>query len=284
MNRIKTAMLLATLTALLIWAGQALAGQQGMVMGLAFALIMNVGSYWYSDKIVLRMYGAKEVDEAQAPELYAIVRNLAQAGQIPMPKVYVIPEQAPNAFATGRNPEHAAVAVTEGLLRMLTRDEITGVLGHELGHVKNRDTLIMVVAATLGGAISMIANIAQWGLILGGGRSSDDEGSHPFAALLGIIVAPMAAMLIQMAISRSREFLADEQGARLSGNPLALASALRKIQGYAAEAPMHHGGPATAHLFIINPFTGGGLAKLFSTHPPTEERIARLEAMPRSGF
>lgn len=284
MNRVKTAMLLATLTALLIWAGQALGGQNGLVLGLGLAIVMNVGSYWYSDKIVLRMYNAQEVTESQAPELYAIVRNLTQAGQMPMPKVYIIPEEAPNAFATGRNPQNAAVAVTEGLLRLLDRDEITGVLAHELGHVRNRDTLIMVVAATIGGAISMIANIAQWGLIFGGGRSSDDEGSHPAAALLGIIVAPIAAMLIQMAISRSREFLADEAGARLSGNPRALASALRKIQGYAAQAPMHHGGPATAHLFIINPFTGGGFAKLFSTHPPTEERIARLEAMTRTGF
>ena len=284
MNRVKTAMLLATLTALLIWVGQALGGQQGLIMGLGFAIVMNIGSYWYSDKIVLRMYGAQEVDEAQAPELYSIVRNLAQAGQIPMPKVYIIPEEAPNAFATGRNPEHAAVAVTEGLLRLLNRDEIAGVLAHELGHVKNRDTLIMVVAATIGGAISMIANIAQWGLIFGGGRSNDDEGSHPAAALIGIIVAPIAAMLIQMAISRSREFLADEQGARLSGNPLALASALRKIQGYAQQAPMHHGGPATAHLFIINPFSGAAMAKLFSTHPPTEERIARLEAFARGGL
>ena len=284
MNRVKTAMLLATLTALLIWMGQALGGQQGLIMGLGFAIVMNIGSYWYSDKIVLRMYGAQEVDEAQAPELYSIVRNLAQAGQIPMPKVYLIPEEAPNAFATGRNPEHAAVAVTQGLLRLLTRDEIAGVLAHELGHVKNRDTLIMVVAATIGGAISMIANIAQWGLIFGGGRSNDDEGSHPAAALIGIIVAPIAAMLIQMAISRSREFLADEQGARLSGNPLALASALRKIQGYAQQAPMHHGGPASAHLFIINPFSGAAMAKLFSTHPPTEERIARLEAFARGGL
>jgi len=284
MNRVKTAMLLATLTALLIWAGQALGGEQGLLLGLGFALVMNVGSYWYSDKIVLRMYGAQEVTEAEAPELFGIVRNLAQAGQIPMPKVYVIPEEAPNAFATGRNPQHAAVAVTQGLMRLMTRDEITGVLAHELGHVKNRDTLIMVVAATIGGAISMIANIAQWGMIFGGGRSSDDEGSHPAAALVGIIVAPIAAMLIQMAISRSREYLADEQGARLSGNPLALASALRKIQGYSQQAPMHHGGPATAHLFIINPFSAGAFAKMFSTHPPTEERIARLEQMARSGF
>ncbi len=279
MNRVKTAMLLATLTALLVWFGQALGGQQGLIMALTFAIVMNFASYWWSDKIVLKMYGAQEIDEAQSPELYSIVRNLAQAGQIPMPKVYIIPEEAPNAFATGRNPQHAAVAVTQGLLRMLSREEIAGVLGHELGHVRNRDTLIMVVAATLAGALSMLANIAQWGMIFGGGRSSDDEGSNPAALIVGIIVAPLAAMLIQMTISRSREYLADEAGAQFSGNPLALASALRKIQGYSTQVPMHHGGPATAHLFIINPFSGGNIAKLFSTHPPTEERIARLEAM-----
>ncbi|MDX2170258.1 MAG: zinc metalloprotease HtpX [Deltaproteobacteria bacterium] len=279
MNRVKTAMLLATLTAILVWFGQALGGREGLVMALGFAVVMNFASYWWSDKIVLKMYGAQEVDEAQAPELYSIVRNLAQAGQIPMPKVYIIPEEAPNAFATGRNPQHAAVAITQGLLRMLTREEIAGVLGHELGHVRNRDTLIMVVAATLAGALSMLANIAQWGMIFGGGRSSDDEGSNPLALIVGIIVAPLAAMLIQMSISRSREYLADEAGAQFSGNPLALASALRKIQGYAEQVPMHHGSPATAHLFIINPFAGGNFAKLFSTHPPTEERIARLEAL-----
>jgi heat shock protein HtpX len=279
MNRVKTAMLLAALTALFLWFGQALGGRDGVMMALAFATVMNFASYWWSDKIVLKMYGAKEIDEAQSPELYSIVRNLAQAGQIPMPKVYLIPEEAPNAFATGRNPQHAAVAVTEGLLRMLSREEIAGVLGHELGHVRNRDTLIMVVAATLAGALSMLASMAQWGMILGGGRSSDDRGGNPIALLVGIIVAPLAAMLIQMTISRSREFLADEAGAQFSGNPMALASALRKIQGYSQQVPMQHGTPATAHLFIINPFSGGGMAKLFSTHPPTEERIARLEAM-----
>jgi heat shock protein HtpX len=279
MNRVKTAMLLATLTAILLWFGQALGGREGVVLALGFAVVMNFASYWWSDKIVLKMYGAQEVDEAQAPELYSIVRNLAQAGQIPMPKVYIIPEEAPNAFATGRNPQHAAVAITQGLLRLLTREEIAGVLGHELGHVRNRDTLIMVVAATLAGALSMLANIAQWGMIFGGGRSSDDEGANPLALIVGIIVAPLAAMLIQMSISRSREYLADEAGAQFSGNPLALASALRKIQGYSEQVPMHHGSPATAHLFIINPFAGGNFAKLFSTHPPTEERIARLEAM-----
>ena len=275
MNRVKTAMLLATLTALLIWVGQALGGQQGLIMGLGFAIVMNIGSYWYSDKIVLRMYGAQEVDEAQAPELYSIVRNLAQAGQIPMPKVYIIPEEAPNAFATGRNPEHAAVAVTEGLLRLLNRDEIAGVLAHELGHVKNRDTLIMVVAATIGGAISMIANIAQWGLIFGGSRSNDDEGGHPAAALIGIIVAPIAAMLIQMAISRSREFLADAGGAAIAGSPHGLVNALRKIEHGAARIPMD-ANPATAHMFIMKPFSAKGLMGLFSSHPPTEARVNAL--------
>jgi len=281
MNRVKTALLLATLTALLLWFGQALGGHNGLMMALAFAVVMNFGSYWWSDKIVLRMYNAQEVSEPEAPELYSIVRNLTQAAQIPMPKVYVIPEEAPNAFATGRNPQHAAVAITQGLLRMLSRDEIAGVLGHELGHVQHRDTLIMVVAATLAGALSMLANIAQWGMIFGGGRSSDEEGSNPVALIVGIIVAPLAAMLIQMSISRSREYLADEAGAQFSGTPLALASALRKIQGYSQQVPMQHGGPATAHLFIINPFSGSAMGKLFSTHPPTEERIARLEAMAR---
>jgi heat shock protein HtpX len=280
MNQVKTAMLLATMTALLIWIGQALGGQQGLVMGLGFAIIMNVGSYWYSDKIVLRMYNAQEVTEQQAPELYSIVRSLATAAQIPMPKVYLIPEAAPNAFATGRNPQHAAVACTEGLLKMLTRDEIAGVLGHELGHVRNRDTLIVRRHPRRHHS----PPTSPEGPIFGGGRSSDDREGNPVAALVGIIVAPIAAMLIQMAISRSREFLADEQGARLSGNPLALASALRKIEGYSREAPMHHGGPATAHLFIINPFTAGAFAKLFSTHPPTDERVARLEQFARGGL
>ena len=281
MNRMKTVMLLATLTFILLWFGQALGGHNGLMLALAFTVVMNFGSYWWSDKIVLRMYNAQEVTEAQASELYSIVRNLTQAAQIPMPKVYIIPEEAPNAFATGRNPQHAAVAVTQGLLRMLSREEIAGVLGHELGHVRHRDTLIMAVAATLAGALSMLANIAQWGMIFGGGRSSDDEGSNPIALLVGIIVAPLAAMLIQMSISRSREYLADEAGAQFSGTPLALASALRKIQGYSQQVPMQHGGPATAHLFIINPFSGSSMAKLFSTHPATEDRIARLEAMAR---
>jgi len=286
MNRLKTVMLLATLTALLLWAGQALAGQGGFLMALMFAGLMNFGAYWWSDKIVLRMYGAQEITETEAPQLYGIVRDLARRGGIPMPKVYVIPEEAPNAFATGRNPQHAAVAVTAGLMRLLDRDELAGVLAHELGHVRNRDTLIMSVAATIAGAVSMLANIASWGLIFGGGQSSDEEdgGSHPVAGLLGILLAPFAAMLIQTAISRSREFLADEAGARLAGDPLALARALRKIEAWSQQVPMTAGSPATAHLFIINPFSGGGMLRLFSTHPPTEARVARLEAMARQGM
>jgi heat shock protein HtpX len=227
------------------------------------------------------MYHAQEVGEANAPELYAVVRDLAMRGNLPMPRVYLIPEEAPNAFATGRDPQHAAVAVTAGLLRLLTRQELAGVIAHELGHVKNRDTLIMTAAATLAGALSMLANMAMWRTILGSGSSDDEEGGHPLAGLLGILIAPIAAMLVQTAISRSREFLADEAGARLSGDPLALASALRKIEAWSRKTPMMAGSPATAHLFIINPFSAGGLVQLFSTHPSTDERIKRLEVMTR---
>jgi heat shock protein HtpX len=255
------------------------------MIALMFAGVMNFAAYWWSDKIVLRMYGAQPIEQAQAPDLFALVRGLAQRAQIPMPRVYLIPEETPNAFATGRNPQNAAVAVTEGIMRLLDRDELAAVLAHELGHVQNRDTLIMTVAATLAGALSHLANMAMWGAMLGGGSSRDEEGSsNPLAGLLGIVLAPLAATLIQMAISRSREFAADEHGARLSGDPLALASALRKIEAWSQRIPMTAGSPATAHLFIINPFSGGGLVRLFSTHPPTEERIARLQAMARQGI
>jgi heat shock protein HtpX len=284
MNRIKTAMLLAALTALVLWLGGALGGQTGLVIAMVFATVMNFGSYWWSDRIVLSMYHAQEVTEQEAPELFSIVRRLAQRANIPMPKVYLIPEETPNAFATGRNPEHAAVAVTVGLTRLLNREEIEGVVAHELGHVKNRDTLIMTVAGSLAGALSMLANMAMWGSLLGGRSDEDDEGAHPLAGLLAVIVAPIAAALIQMAISRSREFLADEAGARLTGNPLALAEALRKISGWSQRIPMHAGSPATAHLFILNPFSAGGLTQLFSTHPPIEARVERLEAMARQGL
>jgi heat shock protein HtpX len=285
MNQLKSAMLLATLTALLLWAGQALGGQGGFVLALMVAGAMNFGAYWWSDKIVLRMYRAQAITEAQAPELWAIVRQLAQRAELPMPSVYVIPEDAPNAFATGRNPDNAAVAVTAGLVRMLERDELAGVIAHELSHVKHRDTLVMTIAAALAGALSFLANMAMWSSLLGGGLGNDDDegGMHPIAGLLGILVAPIAASLIQMAISRSREFMADERGAALTQNPLALARALGKLESSKARLPMHAGSPATAHLFIVNPFSASGLASLFSTHPSTQERIKRLQAIAYRG-
>ena len=277
MNRVKTFILLATLTALLLTAGQLLAGSAGIWLALALALVMNIGGYWFADRIVLRMYQAQEVSPAQSPELYTMVRNLAVRAEIPMPRLYIIPEEAPNAFATGRNPQNGVVAVTAGLLRGLDRPEIEAVIAHELGHIRHRDTLIMALAATFAGALSMLANAAMWGAFFGG--SSDDEDGHPAAGLLGILIAPIAATLVQMSISRTREFLADQAAARYTGNPMALATALRKIQHWSQEIPMHSGSPATAHLFIQNPFTLEGVAGLFSTHPPTEKRIARLEAM-----
>jgi heat shock protein HtpX len=249
-----------------------------MLIAFLFALVMNGISYWFSDKIVLRMYGAKEVGPQEAPDLHRMVRELALRAQIPMPKLYVIPEDAPNAFATGRNPSHAAVAVTQGIVRILDERELRGVLAHELSHVKNRDILVGTIAAAMAGAVSMLANMAHWGMIFGGRSSDDREGGHPIVALLMIIVAPIAAMLVQMAISRSREFGADATGAAISGNPLSLANALRKLQRGAESIPME-ANPATAHMFIVNPLTGGGLMSLFSTHPPMEERIRRLETM-----
>jgi heat shock protein HtpX len=281
MNQIKVVMLLSLLTALMLWTGQSLAGRLGLIIALLVAGIMNLCTYWFSDRMVLRMYGAQEMREADAPEFHAIVHETAIRADLPMPKLYIIPEEAPNAFATGRNPAHSSVAVTEGLLRMLTKSELAGVIAHELGHIKHRDTLIMTIAATFAGALSMIANMAMWGSLLGGSGSTDNEeqGSSPLAGLLGILIAPFAAMLIQASISRSREFLADETGARLSRNPLALASALRNISSYTQIVARPLGSPATAHLCIINPFSGGGLSRLFSTHPPTEARIARLEKL-----
>ena len=278
-NRTKTLILLATLTALLLGAGQALAGNVGLAIAVIVALVLNFGSYWFSDKVVLRMYGAEEVEENDAARLYAIVRGLTARADLPMPKVYLIPEAAPNAFATGRNPEHAAVAVTEGLLRKLDRNELAAVIAHELAHIKNRDTLIMTVAATIAGALSMLANTAMWGMMLGSGRSSEDRDSSPMGGLLAVIIAPFLALLIQMAISRSREFLADESGAQISGDPLALASALGKMEAMSRDAPFHAGSPATAHLFIVNPLSSGVLVNLFSTHPRTEIRIQRLQSM-----
>ncbi len=278
---LKTTFFMTLLTVLLVFAGQAMGGNNGAMMAFVFALVMNGVSYWFSDKIVLAMYRAKQVTEAEAPQVYNIVADLAMRAKMPMPKVYLIENPAPNAFATGRNPNHAAVAVTTGIMRILNREELTGVLAHELSHVRHRDILISTIAATVAGAISMLANIAQWGMMFGGfgGRSDDREGgTHPFVALLMIILAPIAAMLIQMAISRSREFEADAGGAQLCGNPLWLASALRKLEAGVHQIPMD-ANPATAHMFIVSPLTGGGVMKLFSTHPPMAERVARLEAM-----
>jgi len=281
-NLIKTGFLLTVLTCLLVLAGGALGGQQGMVIAFVLAFVMNVGSYWFSDKIVLRLYGAQPVDEAQAPGLYRIVRELAAEAKIPVPPIYIIQDDSPNAFATGRNPSHAAIAVTEGILRILSEDELKGVLAHELSHVKNRDTLIMTIAATLAGAITYLAQMAQWAAIFGGGRRSDDEDAGGGGGLIGMllmaILAPIAAMLVQMAISRGREFEADASGARLCHRASGLERALAKLEAAARQEPLN-ATPATAHLFIVNPLTSGGLATLFSTHPPIEERIARLRAM-----
>jgi heat shock protein HtpX len=278
MNTIKTMALMVGLTVLLVAVG-GLWGRNGMMLFFVIAMVMNLVNYWFSDKIVLAMYGAKEVTDKEAPVLYSVTRELASRGQMPMPKVYLIPSGGLNAFATGRNPKHAAVAATEGLVQALSREELTGVMAHELSHVQNRDILIGTIAAAIAGAISMIANIAQWGMIFGGfgGRRDDDRGGG-LGALLMIIVAPIAALLIQMAISRSREYQADASGARLCGNPRALASALRKLQMGTVRAPMQ-ASPATAHMFIVNPLRGGGITSWFSTHPPMEDRIARLESM-----
>jgi len=284
MNRIKTTFLLTCLTLLLVAMGNAIGGQSGMVIAFLFAGAMNFFSYWYSDKIVLKMYRAKEVGEADYPVFYGMVRRLAQNAELPMPKVYIIPTQAPNAFATGRNPEHAAVAATEGIMLLLSADELEGVMAHELAHVKNRDTLISAVAATIAGAISMLGNMLQWAAIFGGGHSDDEEGGGVLGSLALAFIAPIAAMLIQMSVSRSREFLADAEGANISGKPLALASALRKLQLGVQMAPMREATAATSHMFIANPLTSTSLVKLFSTHPPMEERIARLEAMTSARF
>jgi heat shock protein HtpX len=253
-------------------------GRSGMMIAFLFAVVMNFVSYWFSDKIVLAMYGAKPLSEQDAPAVHRIVRNIATKAQVPMPRLYLLPSPAPNAFATGRNPAHAAVAVTDGILRIMTEEELEGVLAHELGHVLNRDILISTVAATLAGAIGMLANMAQWGAMFGGSRDEEGRGSNPIALILTAILAPLAAMLIQMAVSRSREYGADATGAALTRRPLALASALGKLQ-QASQVVAMDASPATAHLFIVNPLTGRSLMNLFATHPPIEERIARLRAM-----
>ena len=278
MNTTKTILLMVGLTVLLVLVGGAIGGRQGTVFAFVLSLLINGVSYWFSDKIVLKMYRARQVTEAEAPLLYSVTQELAVRMNTPMPKVYVIPSDAPNAFATGRNPEHAAVAATEGILRLLTRDELTAVMAHELSHVHNRDILISTIAAAIAGTITMIASVARWGFIFGGGGRRDDRDSSPIAAIAMLILAPIAAALIQMAISRSREYQADESGAHLCGNPMWLASALRKLEVGSQRIPMD-ASPTTAHLFIVNPLHGGGFSSLFSTHPPMEARIARLAEM-----
>jgi heat shock protein HtpX len=283
MTGIKTAMLLTGLTVLLILIGNALGGTSGIVIAFIFALLMNGISYWFSDRIVLGMAGARAVSPAEAPELYRMVEELATYARLPMPRVYVIDDPSPNAFATGRDPQHAAVAVTTGLMRILSRRELAGVIAHELAHIKNRDTLIATIAAVIAGAITSLAHMAQWALMFGGfGRSDDDEGMNPLASLVLIIVAPIAAMLIQFAISRQREFAADALGARIVGDPLALADALRGLHRGVELIPSHRAQPAQASLYIVNPFGGGGITSWFSTHPPIEVRVAKLEEMARN--
>lgn len=275
-NQIRTTVLLTLMTVFVLFVGQMLGGRQGMFIALILAAGMNFFSYWYSDKIVLRMYNAKEASPHAAPEVYGIVKELVQRAGLPMPKVYVIPQESPNAFATGRNPDHAVVAVTEGLLRIMDRNEIAGVLAHELAHVKNRDILIGSIAATMAGAIMMLATMARWSAIFGMGRSDDENGGGGIIGLIIMsIIAPAAAMLIQMAVSRSREYLADSTGAAFAGNPEGLARALEKLGAYSRGKPLD-ANPATAHMFIVNPLSGSGVQNLFSTHPPIEERVARL--------
>lgn len=281
MNTLKTTFLLTALTLVLVFFGKALGGNSGMMMALIMAGVMNFVSYWFSDKIVLKMYGAKEVTEAEAPRLYGITRHLAMKAMLPMPKVYIIPGMSPNAFATGRNPQHAAVAATEGILKMLNNEELEGVMAHELAHVGNRDILISSIVATIAGAISMLANMAQFAAMFGG--RDRERGGNPMVMIAMAIIAPIAAMLVQMAISRSREYQADDYGARICGKPLALANALKKLHMGVVAIPME-ANSATAHMFIVSPLTGGGLMSLFSTHPPMEERVKRLEELSRRIF
>ena len=278
-NLLKTTFLLAALTGLLMLFGQAVAGQNGMIAAFVFACAMNFFAYWFSDKMVLASYRAEPLAETDAPEVYTIVRELAEEAHIPMPRIYMIPSPSPNAFATGRNPSNAVVAITQGIFELLNREELKGVLAHEISHVIHRDILISSVAATLAGAISMLANIARWGLMFGGSRRDDERDQNPIVLLLMVILTPIAAALIQLAVSRSREYDADEAGAHLCGNPLFLASALKRLESGSKRTLMREAEPSTAHLFIVNPLTGGGFSGLFSTHPPIEERIARLEQM-----
>ncbi|MDD5271055.1 MAG: zinc metalloprotease HtpX [Candidatus Omnitrophica bacterium] len=278
MNVLKTVFFLTLLTLLLILVGGWIGGREGMVIAFSIALVMNFVTYWFSDRIVLAMYKAKQVTRADYPKFFTIVSNLSTKAGLPMPKVYVMPVETPNAFATGRDPSHAAVAATEGIIRLLSDDELEGVIAHELSHVRNRDTLVMTAVATIAGAIYMISHMARFAMIFGGRGDDDRNGGNPMAALALIILAPIAATLIQLAISRSREYMADDSGADICGRPLSLANALRKLHGYSRRMPMD-ANPVTAHMFIVNPLAGRGFLSLFSTHPPIERRIARLEEL-----
>jgi len=283
MNTLKSLILLVVLSAILMWIGGAIGGKQGLVIAFGFAMVMNFASYWWSDKIVLSLYGAKEVKQEDAPELYGIVQELSSRAGLPMPRVYITPQEQPNAFATGRNPDHAAVAVTQGILRLLSRDELRGVLAHELAHVKHRDILIGSIAATIATAITYLAYMAQFAAIFGGGGGGDrDRGGNPLGLLVMAIVAPLAATVIRLAISRTREYAADQGGAEISGNPISLANALRKLGMASDRIPLQVSeqvADSTSHMLIASPLSGGGLSSLFSTHPPMEERIRRLEDM-----
>lgn len=276
MNYLKTAALLGALTVLLVFLGDLVGGRQGALIALVFAGVFNFGAYWWSDKLVLRMYGARRVSEKDSPELHGILRDLSMRAELPMPAVYIIDQDTPNAFATGRNPEHAAVAATSGILKLLNRDELEGVLAHELSHIRHRDILISTIAATIAGAITYLSRMAYFASLFGGRR--DREGANPLSMLIMVIVAPLAALVIQLAVSRSREYGADQGGAALA-DPMSLASALRKLEYFNRRMPMRQAGQATAHLFIVNPLRGAAFAKLFSTHPPIEDRVKRLESM-----
>ncbi len=276
MNAMKTAFLLGLLSALIVGLGQVVAGPRGMIVALGVAALMNFFSYWFSDRMVLAWHRAQPVAREQAPQLYEILERLTARAGIPMPRVYILPEDAPNAFATGRDPHHAAVAVTHGILRLLSAEELEGVLAHELAHVKNRDILIGSIAATLAAAVMVIANMARWAAFFGGGQRDDRGGANPIALLATVILAPIAATLIQLAVSRSREFQADASGAEMTHNPYGLANALQKLEDSSRRIPMQTAGPASSHLFIVKPFTGGALTTLFNTHPPIRERIRRL--------
>ncbi|MEK6839348.1 MAG: zinc metalloprotease HtpX [Nanoarchaeota archaeon] len=277
-NQIKTVLLLGILTSIVLLIGAFIGGQQGLTIALVFSVLMNFGAYFFSHKIVLMMYRAQELPKSKAPEIHRMVEEIAHAANIPKPKIYLIPSPHANAFATGPSPKKAVVAVTDGIIKLLTKEELKGVLAHELGHVKNRDILIQTIAATIASVISYLAFMARWAAIVGTGRD-DNRGGNPLALLFMVIIAPLAAMIIQLAISRSREYMADERGARLIKNPLPLASALSKLETASKHVPLQFGSPSSSHLFIVKPFRGDGLMSLFSTHPPLQERISRLKAM-----